>query len=305
MADSELQQVIQIWKDVGQRAQAITGVEGLRMLVEELALQFPMDADIQSERVDAGGVPAEWIQAPAATNGVLLYLHGGGFVCGSVKSFGHMLGRLARATGLRVLGIEYRLAPENPFPAAVQDAMAAYRWVLSRGVDSKDIVVAGDSAGGGLTLSTLIALRYFGEPLPAAAVCLSPWADLTNSAESFATKAAVDPCVQREALELFVNFYLGNRDRRTPLASPLHADLQGLPPLLIQVGSSETLLDDSIHLADRAKAAGVDVTLEIWNDMVHVWHLFAPILREGRQAIERIGEFVQKRAATRAHRQTP
>ena len=305
MADNELQRVIQIWKDFGARAQAMAGVEGLRMLVDELASQFSVDPDIQSERVDAGGVPAEWIQAPAAANGVLLYLHGGGFVCGSMKSYRHMLGALARASGMRVLGIEYRLAPENAFPAAVQDAMAAYRWLLSRGLDSKEIVIGGDSAGGNLTLSTLIALRYFGEPLPAAGVCLSPWADLTNTAESFAAKAAVDPCVQREMVELFANFYLGNRDRRTPLASPLHADLQGLPPLLIQVGSSETLLDDSLHLADRAKAAGVDVTLEVWNDMVHVWHLFAPILREGQQAIERIGEFIRKHTATRAHGQTP
>jgi epsilon-lactone hydrolase len=301
MASAELEQAIQVWKDVVGKAMAIGTVEGFRVTVEELGARFPAAPDIQTEKVGAAGVPAEWITPPgAASDRVLLYLHGGGYMCGSIRTHRDMIARIARAAGIRALAIEYRLAPENPFPAAVQDAVAVYRWLLSRGIDSKNVVIGGDSAGGGLTVSTLVALRYTGESLPAAGVCISPWADMTNTAESLTTKATLDPCVQRDALEAFASAYLGARDRQTPLASPIYADLRALPPLLIQVGSSETILDDSIRLAERAKDAGVEATLEVWDDMIHVWHLFASILPEGQRAIDKIGDFIRTHIGTRS-----
>ncbi len=296
-ASQQLETATQMWRSFGERAQALGTTEGFRAAFEEMTSQFQLDEDIQTERVGAGGVPAEWIAAPgAAEDRVLLYLHGGGYMVGSMRTYRVMLSRMSRASGARVLGIEYRLAPENPFPAPVEDATAAYRWLLSNGVNPARIVIAGDSAGGGLTVATLVALRYFGEPMPAAGICISPWVDLELTGESMTTKAEADPLVQRELVDFMANMYLGNRDRRTPLASPLYADLHGSPPLLIHVGTSETLLDDSTRLTERAKAAGVDVSLEVWDDMVHDWHLFAPVLPEGQQAIERIGEFIREHA---------
>jgi acetyl esterase/lipase len=192
------------------------------------------------------------------------------------------------------LGLEYRLAPENPFPAAVEDSVAAYRWLLAQGIESKRIVIGGDSCGGGLTIATLVALRYYGDLLPAAGISHSGWTDLANTGESFVTKAEEDPLIDRDMVENMAATYLGDRDRRTPLASPFYADLHGLPPLLVQVGTAEVLLDDSIKFAERAKAAGVDVTLEVWDDMPHVWQAFASFLPEGQQAIEQCGEFIKK-----------
>jgi phosphinothricin tripeptide acetyl hydrolase len=176
----------------------------------------------------------------------------------------------------------------------VEDCTAAYRWLLSTGVDPARLVIVGDSAGGGLTVATLVALRDAGEPLPKAAVCLSPWVDLELLGESMTTKAEIDPMLLREVGLQWAKAYLGDAHPRTPLASPLYADLTGLPPLLIQVGTAETLLDDATRLAERAKSAGVDVALEVWDDMIHVWQFFAARLPEGQQAIDRIGEFIRK-----------
>jgi len=225
---------------------------------------------------------------------VIFYLHGGGYVIGSINTHREMVARLSRASAARALAIDYRLAPEHPFPAAVDDAVAAYRWLVGSGVNPRRIVVAGDSAGSGLTMATLVALRDAGEPLPAAGVCLSPWVDQEGTGDSMSGNAAVDPIVERDGLVQMAKRYLGEAGARTPLAAPLYADLTGLPPLLIQVGAAETLLDDSVRLDARARAAGVDSTLEVWDDMIHVWHLFAGMLPEGQQAIERIGEFVKK-----------
>jgi acetyl esterase/lipase len=177
----------------------------------------------------------------------------------------------------------------------VDDATAVYRWLLAHGTASETIVIAGDSAGGGLTMATLVALRDAGDPLPAAGVCLSPWVDLACSGESMHTKAAVDPMVQRDRLLRMAEAYLGGGDARAPLASPLYADLRGLPPLLVQVGTRETLLDDATRLTARARAAGVDVVLEPWDDMIHVWQAFAPLLPEADRAVARIGEWVRGR----------
>jgi acetyl esterase/lipase len=176
----------------------------------------------------------------------------------------------------------------------VEDSTAAYRWVLESGVHPSRIVIAGESAGGGLTVATLVALRDAGDPLPAAGVCLSPWVDMECIGESMTTKAEVDPVVEREDVLKLAKAYLGETEPRTPLAAPLYADLRGLPPLLIQVGTAEVLLDDSTRLAGRAKSAGVEVLFEPWDDMIHMWHMFAAMLPEGQQAIDRIGEFVRE-----------
>ncbi len=205
-----------------------------------------------------------------------------------------MAARISRASGARVLAINYRLAPEHPFPAAVEDATAAYRWLLAQGIAPNRIVIAGDSAGGGLTISTLLALRDAKQPLPAAAVPISPWTDLAATGESLRTLAGKDPMVQAEPLKEMAKLYLGKADAKNPLASPLYADFKGLPPMLIQVGGAEILLDDAKRVADKAKAAGVMVELEVWDEMVHVWHVFAKLLPEGQQAIDRIGRFVRE-----------
>ncbi len=273
-------------------------VTEMRAGLEALISGFSATSDATCEPTDAGGVPAEWVVVPGASVGrVILYLHGGGYVMGSINSHRDLATRLSRAAAARVLLIDYRLAPEHPHPAAVEDAVAAYRWLLSTGAAASRITVAGDSAGGGLTVATLVALRDGGTPLPAAGVCLSPWVDLEGIGDSMTTQAAADPMVQRDPLRKMAALYLAGQDPRTPLAAPLYANLSGLPPLLIQVGTAETLLDDSTRLAERARKAGVNVTLEPWEDMIHVFQAFAPILPEGREAIERIGAFVRQRTA--------
>jgi len=292
MASHELNTIISMLKE--RLVSVNPSVEEMRAGVEVLCDVFPVSADVALEPVDAGGVPAEWVAAPGATaERVILYLHGGGYVAGSIRSHRELASRLSKAAAARVLLIDYRLAPEHPHPAAVEDATAAYHWLLSCGISPGRIVVAGDSAGGGLTVATLVALRDSDRPLPATGVCLSPWVDLEGIGDSMTSKAAVDPMVQADGLKRMADMYLGALDPRTPLAAPLYAELSGLPPLLIQVGSAETLLDDSTRLAERARKAGVDVTLEVWDDMIHVWHVFASMLPEARQAIDAIGAFVR------------
>lgn len=296
MASKELEQVLELIRShpVPEKPPTIQEMRD----AAEAAPQFPLDEDVRCEATDAGGVPGEWISTPESQEGrVVYYLHGGGYVMCSVNTHRVMISRIARAAGARALAINYRLAPENPFPAAVEDATAAYRWLVSTGVDPVHVVIAGDSAGGGLTVATLLALRDAGDPLPAAGVCISPWVDMEGLGESMTTKAEIDPMVVRNGVVGMGKAYLGDADPRTPLAAPIYADLKGLPPLLIQVGTAEVLLDDSTRLAERAKGAGVDVTLEPWEDMIHVWHGFAPMLPEGQQAIDRIGEFVRKHTA--------
>jgi epsilon-lactone hydrolase len=275
-----------------------TTPQQLRVVFEQMAAGTPIPPDIKSEKVSAGGVEAEWISAPnASADRAVLYLHGGGYVIGSINTHRDLMGRISRASGARVLGLNYRLAPEHPFPAAVDDSLAAYRWMLAQGLKPKRIAVAGDSAGGGLTVATLVAIRDAKLPMPGAGVCLSPWVDLEGIGGTMTSKASVDPVVQREGLLGMAAAYLGGQNPRTPLAAPLYADLKGLPPLLIQVGEAETLLDDSNRLAANAKAADVQVKVEEWPEMIHVWQLFASFLPEGQQAIEVIGKFVNQRTA--------
>lgn len=257
---------------------------------------FTAPADTLVEALDVDGVAAEWVSAPGVDQDrVLLYLHGGGYVIGSLDSHRGLIARLSKAANCRALALDYRLAPEHRYPAAVEDATKAYRWLLAQGFAPAQIAIAGDSAGGGLTLATLVALRDAGVPLPAAAAPISPWVDLEGTGESMKTRVDLDPMVEPGGLFGMAKIYLGDADPRLPTASPLYADLTGLPPLLIQVGDLETLLDDSTRLAARAEAAGVDVTLEVWPEMVHVWQLFAPMIPEGREAIARIGQFLRQK----------
>ena len=259
---------------------------------------FPIPPDVKVERVSAPAVPAEWLRPPAAVAGrVVLYLHGGGYVIGSPRSHRHLAAAIAIAGAASALLLDYRLAPEHPFPAAVEDAVAAYRWLLDQGIAPGHVVIGGDSAGGGLTVATLLALRDASVPLPAGGVCISPWVDLTCGGDSYRTKAEADPIVQRASVEEMAAAYLGGAAPRTPLASPLFGDLRGLPPLLIQVGSDEVLLDDAVQLAERARQAQVEATLEVWDHMIHVWHWFLPMLDEAQSAVDSIGRFVRSRAA--------
>ena len=270
-------------------------VQQQRAGFEQMGAMFPVDADIKREPVTANGVKSEWVSAPDADPGrAILYLHGGGYVIGSINTHRSLAARLSRAAKARVLVIDYRLAPEHPHPAAVDDSAAACRWMLAQGLKPSRIAVAGDSAGGGLTAATLVAIRDAKLPLPAAGALVSPWVDLEAIGESMTTKDSVDPMVRRAGLLDMAKAYLAGQNPRTPLAAPLYADLAGLPPLLIQVGTSETLLDDAARLAERAKKAGVNVTYEPWQNMIHVWHLFASRLDEGQQAIEKIGAFVRQ-----------
>jgi acetyl esterase/lipase len=268
-----------------------------RAALEQLSGIMPPPTDVELTPVDAGGRPAEWVRAPGANDDhTVLYLHGGGYCIGSITTHRQLAANVSSAAAARVLLLDYRLAPEHPFPAAVDDATSAYRF-LAGSTDPATLAIAGDSAGGGLTVATLLALRDADVPLPAAGVCLSPWLDLALSGASMDSKAKVDPMVQRAPLQRLAAAYLGSAPPRSPLASPLFAELDGLPPLLVQVGDAETLLDDSTRFVERARAAGVEATLEVWNDMVHVWHAFAFILPEARQAIDRIGQFLKERWA--------
>ena len=268
-----------------------------RAQYERAEKAFPTPPDVKVERVNAPVAPAEWLRPPSAEPGrVVLYLHGGGYVIGSPRSHRHLAAAIASAAGASALLLDYRLAPEHPYPAAVDDAAAAYRWLLDQAIAPARIVIAGDSAGGGLTVATLLALREAGVQLPAGGVCISPWVDLTCGGASYATKAAADPIVRRDGVEQMARAYLGATPPRTPLASPLFADLRGLPPLLIHVGSDEVLLDDAVQLAERARAAGVDVSIEVYERMIHVWHWFLPMLDEAQTAVDAIGRFVRSRA---------
>jgi acetyl esterase/lipase len=241
-----------------------------------------------------GGVSGEWQQATlGSADNVILYLHGGAFVIGSPVSHRDMVGAIADAAQARAFIVDYRLAPETIFPGAVEDAVAAYKGLLANGEKAEKIIIAGDSAGGGLTMSTLVALRDEGVELPAGAVCISPWADLTFTGDSMIAKDKVDAMLGRGSLSWFADQYLAGQDAAQPLASPIFADLENLPPILIQVGSNEVLLDDAIRLNKALKKAAGDVTLEVWDGQMHVWHLMSTIVPEGKHAINVIGTFVK------------
>jgi acetyl esterase/lipase len=267
-----------------------------RKRLDDLGSLYKITTDVRIESVEANGVKAEWSSTPHADSAcAILFLHGGGYVSGSLASHRPLATEIGRVCGARTLALEYRLAPEYPFPAAVQDVLAGYRFLLSCGIESRHIAVAGDSAGGGLTVALMVSARDAGLPQPASGWCISPWVDLECLGESMNSKSEVDPLIQKPYLKDLAAAYLNRADPRSALAAPIYANLKGLAPLLIQVGSAETLLDDAIRLANVAGTADVAVTLEIWSDMIHAWPLFHQQLTAGRQAIARAGTFIRSR----------
>ena len=250
--------------------------------------------------VDANGVPGEWVTVPESDpNRRLLYVHGGGYVIGSPVTHRRLCEDIARAGGCAVLNLDYRLAPEHPFPAAVEDAIEGLKFIQANGPDgegaAQSTFVAGDSAGGGLTLATLLTAREQGVDQPNAAVAISAWTDLAITGETINTRAEADPLITDSGMiHGMAAQYLSGADADDPLASPLYADYAGLPPLLLQVGDAEVLLADTTRVTEKARAAGVDVVEEVWDEMFHVWHQFAPMLPEGQEAVNRIGEFIRQ-----------
>jgi monoterpene epsilon-lactone hydrolase len=271
-----------------------TEVAQMRRDIDARGKNFGLASDVTIDKVDAGGVPSEWTATPdARTDSAILYLHGGGYVIGSLDSHRHLTSEAGRAAGMRCLAIDYRLAPEHPFPAAVDDTVAAYRYLLGTGIAPNKIAIAGDSAGGGLVVGAMLAIRAAGLPSAGCAWCISPWVDMEALGKSYVDRAAADPTVQKATIGYMAGEYLGGADPRSPFAAPIYGDLRGLPPMLIQVGASETLMDDSLLLARTAGAADVVVDLQIWPEMIHVWHLYHPMLKAGRRAIESGGSFVR------------
>ena len=267
----------------------------MRANFERLGAAMPVGEGLEHEAVIAGGRPAEWTRrADSRPDAVILHLHGGGYVIGSPRTTRSITAGLARHIGLAVLAPDYRLAPEHPYPAAIEDTVAAYSWLVDQGIDPRRIVVSGDSAGGGLTMALLLVLRERSLPLPAGAIGISPLLDLTLSSPSIEANLATDPQVTRAFLELSVSHYLPpGVDPKSPLASPVFADLTGLPPLLLQAGGDEALLDDTVRFADAADAAGVDVTVERWEAMMHVWHMLAPRFPEAEAAFTGIAAWIR------------
>jgi acetyl esterase/lipase len=299
MASAELQKVLALMAERPLGAGNPT-LEEMRAGMEAGA--FPATEAATVTPVDANGVPGEWVVVPESdSNRRLLYVHGGGYVIGSALTHRRLCEDIARAGGCAVLNLDYRLAPEHPFPAAVDDAIEGLKFIQGNGPDGEGAAdatfVAGDSAGGGLTIATLLTAREQGVDQPNAAVGISAWTDLAITGETIQTRAGVDPLITDESLVSgMAQTYLGDADAEDPLASPLYADYAGLPPLLLQVGDHEVLLSDTTRVTEKARAAGVDVTEEVWDEMFHVWHQFAPMLPEGQQAIERIGEFINQHA---------
>ena len=270
-----------------------------RERIDEVCSVWPVADDIKLEAADLGGIQGEWSMAPGSDpSRVLLFFHGGGYCSGSILSHRRMVSEAGRAAKARTLAVAYRLAPENKFPAALEDAMAAWSFLRRQAIAANHIAVAGDSAGGGLTVSLICRLRDAGEVLPGCAWLVSPWTDLTLSGATLATKDAVDPLIHKPYLKELADAYLpADMDRKDPRVSPLFADLRGLPATLIQVGSAETLLADATRFAEAAGAAEVPVTLQVWPQMIHAWHVWNAKLAAGREALSAAGAFIQRHLA--------
>ncbi|MFW9875705.1 MAG: alpha/beta hydrolase [Candidatus Thorarchaeota archaeon] len=261
-------------------------------LGEERARSIPKDVDIEQFKI--GNIPAEWISVPGAhEDKVFFHLFGGGYIMGTLKSRRTIPYHLSRTTNLRCLNLEYRLAPEHPFPAALEDALESYKWLISEGFDPEKIVIGGESAGGGLAIATLLKLKELNLPLPAGGVLMSPWADLTGSGESIIRNQKFEPLI-KDGIVNMAKMYAQKESLDNPLISPVFADLKGLPPLLIQAGGIEALVDDSNMLAERAQKDGVKVKLEVYENMTHVFQNFGEELPESRKAYECVNEFIQK-----------
>ena len=272
-----------------------TSMVDLREEVERGAAFFgKLPEDLKLVPAMAGDLPVEWMMPEgAAKDRIILYFHGGGYTVGSIKAHRRIVAKVVEGSGTGALVFDYRLAPENPFPAALDDALAAYRYILEEGVDPSRTIFMGDSAGGGLVLAALLALKERGMPLPAGAVVLSPWTDLKKSGDSWTSNAERDTLCWREAQTVFSRYYAGDNDPGLPLISPLYGDLRGLPPLLMYVGGDELLLDDSTRFAGKAKEAGVDVILHVGEGMFHCYPACSPLFPEARNAMSEICAFIK------------
>jgi monoterpene epsilon-lactone hydrolase len=279
------------------RADKTVTLEQRRQALENSARYLPIPRRMIVTRTKIDDIPAEWLRPPGSEpRRVVLYLHGGAYTMGSCATHRALASRIAIEANARVLLPEFRLAPENPFPATIEDALTSYRWIIQREASPEKTIVVGDSSGGGLAVSLLVLAREAGLSLPACAVCLSPWADLEMTGESIATRAQVDPICSLDESHYHAQLYAKGVERRAWIVSPIYADLSGMPPMLIQVGDREILLDDSMRLAERAREDSVDVEVEVWDGMWHVWQLFAWYMPEGGHAIGNIGAFIRKHA---------
>ncbi len=300
MASPELQIIVDMLRMIPRGVVTRETVHLLREQLDTMAGQLPRDTVMAP--ADGLGMPADWVRCGEVdVTRRLLYLHGGAYISGSRKSHGPLAARISRASGMSVLLVDYRLAPEHPHPAAVEDAVAALAWMGAHGPSSdvspaSQTFIAGDSAGGGLTLATLLAARDGGMRMPDAAVTLSAWTDLAMTGGSVETRAAVDPMIDVPSMQPAAALYLGKTDAHAPLASPLYGALAGLPPLLMQVGDDEVLLDDTLRFAESARRAGTPVTVDVWPEMFHVFQAFAGMLPEGREAIKKIGAFLRSQS---------
>lgn len=301
MPSPERDAILQLLRSLPRHEPTRENIASLRSFLDAFVATPPRET--RAHEVDAGGVRGEWLRiGDADPDRRILYLHGGAYIAGSNLSHRALAARIGRAAGASVLLVSYRLAPESPHPAAVDDAVAALRWMQREGPDGpqppRHAFVVGDSAGGGLALATALAVRDAGGRLPDALVTLSAWTDLAMTGESVRSRAAVDPMIDVRHMHPAAALYLGDHAARSPLASPLYAELAGLPPIYMQVGDEEVLLDDTTRFAERASGAGVEVEVEIWPGMFHVFQAFAGALPEGREAIARIGAYLRRRAET-------
>jgi epsilon-lactone hydrolase len=267
-------------------------IDQLRKETGTAGALIPLPDNTKFKRILAGNVYAEWITCgDVDTDKIFMFIHGGGYYRGSIAATRATVARISAEAKVRCLSIEYRLAPEHPFPAAVDDTYTAYNWLLKEGINPKNIIVSGQSAGGGLCLALLLKIKENNGFQPKGAVAISPWTDLSQSGKTMITNANIDPVISKQYLDRMANLYLSKTPNISPLASPLYGDLSGLPPMLVQVGSAETMLDDSKRFVERAKEAKVDVQIEVWEDMFHGWHGSAHILKEAEEAIKSIGLF--------------
>ena len=267
-------------------------IDQLRKETEDAGNKIPLPKNTKFKRISIGNIDAEWITCGEfESNKIFMFMHGGGYYRGSIASTRATVARISAEAKVRCLSIGYRLAPEYPFPAAIDDTYTAYNWLLKEGVKPKNIIVSGQSAGGGLCLALLLKLKDKNFFQPRGAVALSPWTDLTQSGKTMKINADIDPVISKKYLDRMANLYLAKTTNTSPLASPLYGELSGLPPLLVQVGSAETMLDDSRRFVEKAKEAKVDVQIEVYKDMFHGWHGSAHILKDGDKAIKNIGLF--------------
>ncbi len=290
---TDLREIEAVRRLLGSKPRPV-GWAARRARIEEVGAVWPVAADVTLTPVEANGVPGEWSIVPGSDQArVLLYFHGGGYCSGSIVSHRRMVTEAGRAAKVRTLAVDYRLAPEHPFPAAFDDALAVWRFLRGQGIAARHIALGGDSAGGGLTIALVNRLREMGEEQPACAWLCSPWTDLTISGATIASKDAIDPLIHKGYLEELAAAYVpAGMDRKDPRISPLFSDLEGFPPVLIQVGSAETLLADATRFAAAAGAADVAVTLEIWPHMTHAWHMWNAHLDAGRRALVKAGVFI-------------